>query len=351
MKKHLFILTGIALVLLCACAHKDIPAQEIAASVPKSAETVELASEPAYEPSPALTPAPTAEPTPEPTATPTPAPTPFSVVWLTDSQSLAYHDSPLLHSLGEGVNKLIDSENVVAVIHTGDIVDNGFKSWQWDNFDKAYGYFEGKVPFYPVAGNHDMGVNKQSYKPFLQTRYLDDIPEEQRFQDGIIYYTVLEEGGCRILLLCGSFDALRVKGAQQWLDGLMDAYADIPCILITHGFLSPKTDTKLLNHNRVDEANVVRRYPNIRLVLCGHVEGYYTKEFSYDDDGNGTTDRITNALMLNYTQREYYAYRLLTFDPVTRSIAVKTYSADPETEVWVNTEEWGPIDFTLENAF
>lgn len=52
-----------------------------------------------------------------------------------------------------------------------------------------------------------------------------------------------------------------------------------------------------------------------------------TTEFRYDDDGDGTPDRAVHVLMLN-RQSGAYQYRILTFDPLSRAIEVKTYSLE-----------------------
>ena len=56
-----------------------------------------------------------------------------------------------------------------------------------------------------------------------------------------------------------------------------------------------------------------------------------------------------HTLMLNL-QGKNYCFRLLTFDPVTHSIAVQTYSLDGEPDNR-ETKEYGPISFTIENAY
>ena len=100
----------------------------------------------------------------------------------------------------------------------------------------------------------------------------------------------------------------------------------------------------------VRRQNVVARHPSVRLVLCGHSRGYLTRDFPYDDDGDGETDRLVHVLMFNRQSSSRYQFRTLTYDPDSGLLYVKTRSADPYRKV-----RWdflsGPIDFVLRDTF
>lgn len=67
---------------------------------------------------------------PAPTDTPSPAPTPFSLVLMGDTQGLSYSYPEALEATGAYIAQRIESESIAAVLHAGDLVDNGFKDWQ-----------------------------------------------------------------------------------------------------------------------------------------------------------------------------------------------------------------------------
>ena len=58
---------------------------------------------------------------------------------------------------------------------------------------------------------------------------------------------------------------------------------------------------------------------------------------------------LSPALMLNMQDKAKYAFRLLTFDPLTHALTVKTYylNGAPAEDI----PDCGPISFTLENAY
>ena len=123
----------LTVLVFLACA--DQAGSEIEASPePTAVLTAAPTAAPTKAPTPEPTPEPTPTPTPEPTPTHTPEPTPFGIVWLPDTQNLtATKDEQILvqlDMLGEEIAERIDSQQLVAVLHTGDIVDYPNRAWQ-----------------------------------------------------------------------------------------------------------------------------------------------------------------------------------------------------------------------------
>jgi len=199
--------------------------------------------------------------------------------------------------------------------------------------------------FFPVAGNHDIGTEAQSFFGYLARPFLDAYPEEQKFEGGKAIYRVLSEGGSDILLLGVGWNMWMNWPALRWIDGVLEAHPDMPCILVIHGFLLSKTGY----YQSVDQ--FIAQRPAIRLVLCGHMDGYYTHVFSYDDDQDGVPERQVTAMMLNMQRAEEYAFRILTIDPVTHDVTVTTLMLDGSPGVDDRDPDLGPISFTIENAY
>lgn len=302
------------------------------------------------------TPAGTATPSCTPLATPTPAPTPFSLLWVPDTQQLAYYAPEGLECTGAWIADNLESSNILGVLHTGDLVDNGFKQWQWDNLALGLDQFRGKVLFLPIAGNHDLGVKRQAYDAYLEQEFLNDFSDAQKFEGGKMLYQELDAGGLRLLLLGIGYGAIREDGALAWIDEVMRAHADRTCILLLHAYLDE--NGRRLNSCRLEHDEVIAKYPNIRLVLCGHMRGYCSLTESFDDDGDGTPDRLVTALMYNMQSTQYYrpngeyyaTMRLLRFDPAARSIEVISFSPGREGPL-PPLDGFGPLDFVIEDAF
>ena len=360
MKRVLWLLL-IWTVLLLGCHEKPAPSTEAvaapqatelpatAAPVSGTPQTILLTIAPTSVPTPTPTALPTQAPTPTPmpTATPTPVPTPFSLVLLSDTQALAYNgnkpNATAFFQLRDWIEEHRASDNILGILHTGDIVDNGFKQWDWDNVAPLLEAVHDEVFFLPVAGNHDIGTQLKNYSAYLKQPFLNAYPAEQKFEGGKMLYRVLSAGGEDVLLMGVGWDAAKSKAAQQWIDQVLADHAGMPCILLTHGFLlSNGTYLKPVEQ-------LIAQRPAIRLVLCGHARDYQTRAFAYDDDGDGFTDRTVTTLMLNMQDKAKYAFRLLTFDPLTHALTVKTYylNGAPAEDI----PDCGPISFTLENAY
>ena len=350
MKKFWTILIGMALLL--GCSRETSPAVEAA---PATAVPVVVTAAPAAQAeekisigvvsTPTATPpaTPTPSPTPTPTPTPTPRPTPFSLVVIPDTQALAYSKPEAFPKLRDWIEAHRSSDNILGILHTGDITDNGYKEWQWDNVAPLLEAVHDDVFFFPVAGNHDIGTEAKNYYAYLKRPFLKDYPEKQKFEGGKMLYRVLSAGGEDILLLGTGWDSYQSSAAQRWIDQVLSDHEGMPCILVTHGFL-------LSNGTYIAAAEqLVAKHPAIRLVICGHSRDYQTRVFSYDDDGDGTTDRNVNVLMLNMQAKKDYAFRLLTLDPVTHDVTVKTWALDGSPAADIPGA--GPISFTLENAY
>ena len=299
-------------------------------------------------PDPTATPAPTATAVPTPTATAvptptaTPAPTPFSLVVLPDTQELVYFRPEEIVALRDWISSHREADNLVGVIHTGDLVDNGFKQWQWDNFYPLLEVFDEDLFFFPVAGNHDVSQEKVNFSGYLKQSFLSAIPEEQRYMGGKCLYRLLPVGEQELLMLGMGWHTWYDRDACAWAKGVMDAHPGTPCLLVVHGFLVSETKV----YSQVE--TFIAQNPSIRLVLCGHKRDYYTRTFTYDDDGNGTMDRTVTAMMLNMQTKDY-AFRVLTIDPLTHGIEVQTLLLDGSPAP--DFPKLGPISFTLEKAF
>ena len=133
------------------------------------------------------------------------------------------------------------------------------------------------------------------------------------------------------------------KAALKWIDQVLSDHADMPCILVVHGFLLYETRY----YTEVEQ--MIAQRPAIKLAICGHMDGYYTRVFTYDDDQDGVKERTVTAMMLNMQRAQDYAFRILTFDPLTHAVTVNTLRLDgtPAEDI----PGRGPISFTIENAY
>lgn len=323
--------------LLAGCAGPAVP---------------ELSASKAAAPSPTQALSATPAPTPIPTSSPTPIPTPFSIVWMTDTQAMSYASPEALDSMGCYIRANLEQENILCVVHTGGLVDNGFKPYQWDNFNLALEKFRGAVPFYPVAGNHGIGVRAKGYDGYLRCDFLNDLPADKRFADGLIYYDLFSAGGADFIVPGVRFDAARrLPGAYDWISDALAAHRDRVGIVLFHRYINGSGDVFV--RSREEQKHIVAKNPNVRLVLCGHSRGDSLRTDEFDGDGDGTPGRTVYSLMYNPQGNKKQGYgflRLLCFDPIARSS--ETYACSPFLDKRFDDPKTGELfDHLLTDAF
>ena len=344
MKAHRFIpRIGLTAVLLAALSVSAGFPRAAAVAAPAPQESVPAISEAA----PPQTPAP-AQPQQQTEPSASPAPTPFTIVWFPDTQSSAYGEPEALAAMGKWVSDHAESDNIVYVLQTGDLVDNGFVEAQWQNFELAYDAFAGRVPYFCIAGNHDLGVKRQEWEGYLARPYAHTVPREQEFAGGKAAYTLFSAGGTDFIVAGVGHGA--EEESLRWVRDAFNRYPDRYGILMLHGYL----------HGRgtfVDEAawtmyyRVVSRCKNIRMTLSAHYRGTAYKPFAIDDDYDGVPDRTVHSFLCNYQNymRLGGQIRLLIFNPADGSLTVDTFST--LTGHPMRDATMKQAAFTLQNIF
>jgi len=257
---------------------------------------------------------------------------------------------PLEH-MGSWIADNVVSKNIQAVVHTGDIVENGFEPLHWTRFDLCYLQFCDQVLYFPVAGNHDIAVNRNSYEAYLERPFFAAYPPENLYENGKALYTTIEESSIKLLLIGAGWEV--EEEAAEWIDEVIAAHPDHTVILLFHSYIKSNGGFTAIGKRIFDRLVVPNQ--NVRLVLSGHVsERKYSgaRVDEIDDDGDGVPDRSVWGLMYNYQQvvdKKSGQLRLLTFDPVDHSLTVRTYS--PYTGYNYRDHAFGSSVFVIDNAF
>ena len=237
-----------------------------------------------------------------------------------------------------------DSLNIPFVIHVGDIVD-------FDNiehYERASDGFkildEAKIPYAVCVGNHDteaVGVNSGSAAPGnvnqnlrKTTKFNSYFPvsrfsaQEGRFEEGKsdnAYYT-FHAGGLDWMVV--SLEFCSRVGPVHWANKVVAEHPNHNIIILTHYHLNGNGDISERNAGYGDLSPyeiydiLIKKYPNILLVLCGHT-GSSTWRNDRGDNGN----RIYQILQDYQGENFGDGYiRLLDIDTERRTISGKIYS-------------------------
>lgn len=299
-------------------------------------------------PAPAALPAPSPIPTAVSTPTPTPGPSAetFSIVWTSDTQHYSELHPEYLTAMTQWTHDHQAEYNIKAFIHTGDMVNRAASTRQWGNIDAAFDLLGNDIPFLALAGNHDVGTDEIDYQYFLKHvaaryPYVSDFYQKGR---GAYVELPMET---RSFLLIGTGWAYK-DAAVAWLNKTIAKYSGHIVILAVHSYLN--TEGMLTDGGEILFEQVVKKNPNVRLVLSGHRDDIAFRTDAIDDNGDGLPDRTVYAQLYNYQEIKKDGgggyFRLLTIDPINRNMQVKTYS--PYFDDWKTGEA---EQFTVENVF
>ena len=354
---------SIAAVLLSACLGQNgAPSEANApAPTPEAVDAVVLHETPALltpmptptsspVPTPVPTPTPTPEPTPTPTPSPTPMPTPFTVVWMSDTQNLARHFPDVFNSMRDWILANKEEWNIVFFAHTGDVVD-GASTFMWDAATDALMPVLEEIPSMVVCGNHDVGGHDVKYSLFLNRPYAQAVMKDgQTYENGLAAYVTFEAAGEEFLVFGIGYE-VRGGKLRDWIADVSAQHPDATVLYVIHAGLQP--DGRFTGQGRELFLSVVTDNPKARLMLCGHQRGSQRRVDLFDDDLDGVQERSFTTLMFNYQddRKDGLGYmRLLTFDPMTRSITARTYSPWFDQFGYKKAKP-GEDSFILENAF
>lgn len=285
----------------------------------------------------------TPEPTPEP---------PFRLAWATDTQIMIAHYREMLPgftAMCQWIADHAEEQNIVAFIHTGDMVDSPANKGQWNTFSTGMETIAAKMPLFVTLGNHDFYDSK--LKPVWKDQFFfQSIPKNQRYRDGRASYAELSVGSTDLLLIQLAFREASNLTAIRWLKSVCDAHADMPVIFVVHGYLSNKGVR--MTRAALMEKELVSKCPNIRLILCGHSRGIARQTFAYDDDRDGIKERTVHVLMhdLQQDRKRYGYFNILTYDLAANSLSVDSYSPFLDDYIY-NDKKPDAERFTIENIF
>lgn len=284
--------------------------------------------------------------------TPTPSPTPadeFTIVALPDTQFYSSTYPQIFAAQTQWIANHVQDQNIKLVFGLGDIVDGGGVAAQWQNADAAYRLLDGKVPYMAAIGNHDYDQNNPAGRTastknfnsfFGPARYAGASWYRGNFPAGSNenFYGIFNINGRNYLILVLEFAPRDTSLA--WAEGVIKANPDKDIIIVTHMFTyADNTRISQCDQNSAGSFGVgqdnngedmwwklVRKYPNIHLVLSGHVV-----------QGDGTGRRMDlglNGNLVNQILSDYQSYalggsgylRLVRISPSLNRVSVSTYS-------------------------
>ena len=258
----------------------------------------------------------------------------FSVVLLPDTQNYSEKYPDTYFSQALWIRQQAAKDNIKFVIHLGDIVQTSTKEPEWKNADRAMQLLDGVVPYSMAPGNHDMVVTNRDSS--LYNKYYSPARFEGRpWYGGHMgdnndnNYCFFEGSGMKFMIINLEF-APRDE-TLEWAAGVASKHPDHRIIVATHCYMRPKQrDTSCASAYKIvgnsgEEIwqKLIRKRPNIFLVVSGHVLGVGLQT-STNDAGGKVLEMLTDYQGLPNGGNGWL--RSLKFVPAENRIHVRAYS-------------------------
>jgi hypothetical protein len=242
-----------------------------------------------------------------------------------------------------------EAYNILAVIHNGDIVDNGGNDYQWSVADSAMSALETPETGLPVGmtygvcvGNHDQspigttssttkfnqhfGVARFGDKPYYGGNY-DGTNDDNWF--------TFSAGNLDFVVVDLQFDGTPDAAVIAWARSIFEAHPDAFGILNTH-YLIGGTAAFGAQGQAIYEG--LKDVDNVQLMTCGHISNESQRTDTFD--GN-----VIHTMLADYQGREDGGsgyMRIWEFSPQNGELTVRTYS--PTLDIWETDDN---SEFTL----
>jgi hypothetical protein len=301
-----FALTLLLWAAFFACADARQP-------VPSPSPTQEAASDVIAIVTPAVTdaptPAPVPESTPEPTEEPAEEPTPepkayiaegevYAIAWMSDPQHYSELFPEKYYAMTSFLRDHREELHLAYIINTGDLVNDADDPEQWDVADRAQSMIE-EIPNGVLAGNHDVpiGIGYTEFcKRFGEDRYAGRPWYGGSYRNNRGHYDLVTIGRTDYLFVYMGFDP--DDEAVEWVRNIFGLYPERVGVLCLHDYYTKSLTLSQDGKRWHDE--VVKKSPNLYMVLCGHKYGSYVFPESFDDDRDGKPDRTVYQMLFNY---------------------------------------------------
>lgn len=254
----------------------------------------------------------------------------FTLGWESDTQY--YNETFYEHQLN--IHRYFlnrrDDLNLQYVFHTGDIVDESDKQYQWENADAAYRQLDqAGLPYGVLAGNHDVGHKTGDYGAFSNWfgagRFNQNPWYGGTYQDNRGHYDLITAGGIDFIMLYMGWGPADKE--IDWMNSVLEKYPERTAVLNLHEYLLTTGGLGPVPQRIQNE--VVAANPNVAMVFSGHYHDAYTRVDEFDDDGDGTTDRKVHQILFDYQglpEGGQGFLRLLHFDNAAGDVTARTYS-------------------------
>lgn len=218
----------------------------------------------------------------------------YTLVGIPDIQSMVNHRPGDLNNAMSWLASNAEKQKIAFAVQVGDLSDYGSTERFYATAADGMSRLDGKVPYSFVQGNHDYDDNcTRTRSSVLFNRYFPYSKYSATPQFGGAYepgsmsntYCLFETSGVKYTVINLEFGPR--MSVIRWAGRVCEMFPDRRVIINTHGYLDldgsimtdksrySATSYAFSDHTEVTTAEalydgLVKRYPNIFMVLCGH---------------------------------------------------------------------------------
>ena len=290
----------------------------------------------------------------------------FSIIILPDTQHYSSSYPDIFYKQMDWIVENKNLFNIQYVIHLGDITNNN-KEYAWEVADKSFKILENAgIPYSIVYGDNDMkNPDKNYYDGTRHTEFLHKYFPVSRFDkpdswwsggfydpDKIDnYYCLFNYKEYKFLIM--NLELAPRSAVLNWADNIISQNASRKVILVTHDYLNRngkrledlntfgmdgKDNNGKLKGNNAEAVfkKLVKKSPNIIMVLCGHKEGTFQKGVSIEGSSDSVKTRKVFEILSDFQDEKIKGsdeksgkglLRVLKIYPEKNEIGVSTVSA------------------------
>lgn len=271
----------------------------------------------------------------------------FTFVAIPDTQYMSLDYPALFNTTVQWIADNADGENIVFVLHEGDITHNNTDD-EWTNAAASMGILDGVAPYALAVGNHDMpsGDTSKFNQYFPVSKY------ESLSTFGGVYETGKLDNSYH-LFSAGGTDWMAVSieynppdEVLDWASQMVEARPDRRVIVVTHAYLNHTNERTSIGENIWNK--FVKKHANMLFVFNGH----YTTDEAGRLVSDGDNGNKVYQMFANYQDRFFGGMgiiRIVKLNPSTKTVSVKTMSAwqgtyetDPDNEFEFEDVDFGP---------
>ena len=258
----------------------------------------------------------------------------YSLCIVGDTQVLSAFKKGSYKAIYDWIIDNYESKKMLAVLGLGDVTSNDTEE-EWVTASEAISLLQNVIPFTVIRGNHDGDEMLNTY--FNNAAYKSQFGGFYDDNNVNTFWMPLTAGNDKYIVI--GLDYGPTHDELAWAESIISANPDYKIIITTHSYMDGNgvvLDDSSFGTNTEENTNsgeeiwdkLGRKYANIQMILCGHMEGdYIAVRQDVGDNGNVVTQMMINPQWIDDALTAGAGnVTMFYFNEGSDTIIVETYS-------------------------